>query len=138
MGCQFCGKDINNKGSLRSHELRCKDNPDRVKFVHGIDAGAHKGSVPWNTKLKIGRHKNWDARFPLDKVMVENSTYARCCVKKRILDNNILEYRCEICGIGPEWNDKPMPLILDHINGKNNDNRLENLRFVCHRTAILS
>jgi len=24
-----------------------------------------------------------------------------------------------------------MPLILDHINGVNNDNRLENLRFVC-------
>jgi len=26
---------------------------------------------------------------------------------------------------------KPMPLILDHINGINNDNRIENLRFVC-------
>ena len=30
-----------------------------------------------------------------------------------------------------EWCGKPMPLILDHINGINNDNRLENLRFVC-------
>ena len=24
-----------------------------------------------------------------------------------------------------------MPLILDHINGINNDNRIENLRFLC-------
>lgn len=24
-----------------------------------------------------------------------------------------------------------MPLILDHVNGINNDNRIENLRFVC-------
>ena len=36
-----------------------------------------------------------------------------------------------LCGIGPEWQGKPMPLILDHINGINNDNRLDNLRFVC-------
>lgn len=34
-------------------------------------------------------------------------------------------------GLGSEWQGKPMPLILDHINGINNDNRLENLRFVC-------
>lgn len=26
---------------------------------------------------------------------------------------------------------KPLVLILDHKNGVNNDNRLENLRFVC-------
>jgi hypothetical protein len=26
---------------------------------------------------------------------------------------------------------KTMPLILDHVNGVNNDNRLENLRFLC-------
>ena len=31
----------------------------------------------------------------------------------------------------PFWNGKKLTLILDHINGKNTDNRIENLRWVC-------
>lgn len=66
-----------------------------------------------------------------EDVFVENSTYARHHIKKRIINNKNIPYICSICSIEPFWNGKPMPLILDHINGKNNDNRLENLRFVC-------
>lgn len=29
------------------------------------------------------------------------------------------------------WNNKPLKLILDHINGVNSDNRTKNLRFLC-------
>jgi len=35
-----------------------------------------------------------------------------------------------MCGL-TEWNNKPISLELDHINGINNDNRLENLRIIC-------
>ena len=66
-----------------------------------------------------------------EEVFVENSTYARHNIKRRILKNNLIKYVCDECGIGPIWNGKTMPLILDHINGVNNDNRLSNLRFVC-------
>ena len=31
----------------------------------------------------------------------------------------------------PVWQGKDLTLILDHINGKNNDNQLTNLRWVC-------
>ena len=67
-----------------------------------------------------------------EEVFVENSSYARCGLKKRIINQNLLLKQCAICGIPPEWQGKPMSLVLDHINGVNNDNRLENLRFVCH------
>lgn len=36
-----------------------------------------------------------------------------------------------MCGIGNEWNGKPLTLQLDHINGDHSDNRLENLRILC-------
>ena len=81
---------------------------------------------------KIGNWKNRHGAMKTDEeVFVENSSYARGHIKKRILRNKSIEYVCGCCGIGPEWQRKPMPLILNHINGKNNDHRLENLRFVC-------
>ena len=40
------------------------------------------------------------------------------------------EYACAICGIS-EWNGMKLGLRLDHINGKNGDHRLENLRLIC-------
>ena len=33
--CKFCNKEIRNKGSLKSHEKRCKENPDRSVWVSG-------------------------------------------------------------------------------------------------------
>lgn len=90
-----------------------------------------KGNIPANKGKKVGRRKIWDIKYPLEEVMVENSSYSRGKLRKRLIDNNILEYKCQICGIDDQWNGKSMPLILDHINGKNDDHRLENLRFVC-------
>lgn len=64
------------------------------------------------------------------KLLKENSKHQRTVLRRYILNNNLIPYRCAICGI-VEWNNKTLSLELDHINGINNDNRLENLRFLC-------
>ena len=66
-----------------------------------------------------------------EDVFVENSTYARHHIKRRIIQKNLIKHECDMCKNPGIWNNKPLPLILDHINGVNNDNRLENLRFLC-------
>ncbi len=63
-------------------------------------------------------------RFSLDTVLTENSTYNRSQLKRRLVEDNLLEYKCSFCGISDMWNNKPLFLQLDHINGINNDNRL--------------
>jgi hypothetical protein len=82
----------------------------------------------WNKGKKTGPSSR---RLKDEDVFVADSTYARHHIKERIISQNLIEYRCACCGIGPEWRGKPMPLILDHENGINNDNRISNLRFVC-------
>jgi hypothetical protein len=51
-------------------------------------------------------------------------------LKNRLLAEGLKEHKCEFCGI-TEWNEKPAPIELDHINGNHHDNRLENLRILC-------
>lgn len=39
--------------------------------------------------------------------------------------------KCQLCKLS-SWNDKPMPLVLDHISGNPYDNSLTNIRVICH------
>ncbi len=66
-----------------------------------------------------------------DEVFAVNRPYDRALLKKRILEHGWLEYKCAECGCGDCYNGKPLSLQLDHINGINDDNRIENLRFLC-------
>lgn len=69
--------------------------------------------------------------IPLNNVLVENSSYNRGQLKRRLIDNGMIKNKCSICDAPNEWMGKPLVMVLDHINGVNDDNRLENLRLVC-------
>lgn len=81
-------------------------------------------------KGKSAIKPNVDKFVDIDKVLKQNSKHTRTMARRIILKNNLIPYKCAICGC-VEWNGKTLSLELDHINGINNDNRLENLRFLC-------
>lgn len=67
----------------------------------------------------------------VENVFIENSTADQSTLRRWYIKGEYTPYICSICGQKPIWQDKELTLILDHINGSNHDNRLENLRWVC-------
>lgn len=70
-------------------------------------------------------------KIDINLILVENSTFSRHNLKKRLIKEKLIEYKCSECGCGDIWNNKKISLQLEHKNGINNDNRLENLTFLC-------
>lgn len=94
----------------------------------GLD-DAHMTGQGWNVGWKSNPAR--ERAIPLLDILVQNSTYTTIWrLKRRLLREGMLEYRCYLCGL-TEWNGKPITLQLDHINGARLDHRIQNLRLLC-------
>ena len=82
-------------------------------------------------RSELSKRTHLQKEIAIEDILVADSNTSRGTVKKIILKNKLLEYKCSECGQDEWWYGKKMTLILDHKNGIRNDHRLENLRFVC-------
>jgi hypothetical protein len=80
---------------------------------------------------KNGLHNKTYRIFNNDELFIENSITVRSVIRNRIIIDNLIPYVCNECDNHGTHNGKPLSLQLEHKNGINNDNRLENLCFLC-------
>lgn len=93
----------------------------------GLETSHFKGKG-WNVGWKF------DPRIPaqsLESLLVDGSQAQSFMLKRRLFRANLKQPKCELCGWAEMSMDGRIPVELDHINGKRNDNRLENLRVLC-------
>lgn len=74
--------------------------------------------------------KLYSVKYNNDELVFCIDSDASLATIKRYFKTRSL-YKCNICDNLGKWLDKSLVLHLDHINGNNKDNRLQNLRWLC-------
>jgi predicted nucleic-acid-binding Zn-ribbon protein len=88
----------------------------------------HFTGKAWNVGLK---YKPFHVKIDLKDILVENSSYTNTNkLKQRLISEGLKTHKCEKCG-NVEWLKEKIKLELHHINGVNNDNRIENILLLC-------
>jgi len=159
--CLSCGQDISLREGVTVHETNKKKfcnrscaakynnfgsarNPSRIKDWQPIQKFYDSGKTcrecleafgisrsMWYAAVKANKITQRPQRkIPLQTLLCVGTHAGRKQLKRRLLAEGFLSYVCAVCGIST-WINKPLVLILDHINGKNDDCRLENLRLLC-------
>lgn len=86
--------------------------------------------------LKNKKH-NWSPKIPISDLLKENTYYQSHKLKLRLIKEGYKEHKCENCN-KTEWLGNPIPLELEHKNGINTDNRIENLSLLCPNCHALT
>ncbi|MFI7013644.1 HNH endonuclease signature motif containing protein [Streptomyces sp. NPDC050164] len=97
----------------------------RIK-AYGIDTS--------HFRVPTRRGKPWRPRTPESFLVEQPADRARRVPSDRLrwaMTVSGVAERCALCGMEAVWRGRPLPLEVDHINGRWRDNRIENLRFLC-------
>lgn len=89
----------------------------KISIIHFHGQGWSKGKIK-------------GFKRPIDEYLSNEHPIQSDWLKKRLIKEGILLHQCSLCLL-TQWNNQPIPIELDHINGKHEDNRLENLRILC-------
>lgn len=92
-------------------------------------------SNEWNvdtshfTGMRCGKGGN-KKKYPIEDYLSGKRYCSTHVLKKKLLSQGVFQHKCYNCG-RTEWNNKPIPIELEHIDGDSNNNTLDNLTILC-------
>lgn len=78
--CKYCGKECKNLNSLRQHEIRCKENPNRIKISTEWNKPEYHKGVSSTKGLKAvtdGIHNKYILPEEIDNFLLNNPLWHR-------------------------------------------------------------
>ena len=67
---------------------------------------------------------------PITDYLDNKQTTTSHRLRKRLIKDGLFEEKCCVCNL-TQWNGKPIPLELEHVDGNHENNSLENLQILC-------
>ena len=124
---------------IKVSDEQIKDAYEKYETLHMASAELGMTIVSlWRRAKKIGlawKDKKYRSvttkKIPTNEILEGKHPYYQTLkLKKRLIKEGIKENRCDICNI-TEWNNQPISMQLDHIDGNSHNHKLENLRMTC-------
>jgi ribosomal protein L37AE/L43A len=89
---------------------------------------SHFTGQGWSLGKNVAAHNR---KYSLEEILIQDSPFCSSnALKLRLHREGVKNWICEKCN-NTEWNGQKIPLELEHCNGDNTDNRIENLQFLC-------
>lgn len=128
---ESCAMSISRQATLKCLSLNI-DSGANVAWIDKKIEQLNISTAHWLGQGHLkGKTHNWGKSIPLNDILIEGSDYDNnSTLKHRLVKEGLLEYRCYACGI-VDWQEKPLSLQLEHKNGNNRDNRIDNLTLLC-------
>ena len=104
---------------------------------YNIDV-SHFTGKGWQKRPDYEPRVGTKEKYSLEEVFKEHSTISQKVLRGYVERHKVIPYKCSNCGCDGHWQNGIISLELDHINGDNTNNLIENLRYLCPNCHALT